>query len=66
VPTVRERAVFRAGMERVLATVTPEGAVAPREAVKRRADDGEATFAELYHTTLVGAMLFSLAARRRI
>jgi hypothetical protein len=65
-PTVRERAVFRAGMERVLATVTPDGAVAPRAAVKRRSDEGEATFAELYHTTLVGAMLFSLAARRRI
>ncbi|HET6233099.1 MAG TPA: hypothetical protein VFE05_23685 [Longimicrobiaceae bacterium] len=65
-PGTRDRTVFRAGMERVLATVTPDGAVAPRNEVKRRSDAGGAGFGELYHTTLVCAMLFTLAGKRRI
>ncbi|MFV2072661.1 MAG: hypothetical protein ACC742_08415 [Thermoanaerobaculales bacterium] len=65
-PTAFETTVFAAGLERVLAFASVEGAVAPRHRVRERANAAEATFGELYHTTLVAALLFSLAARRKI
>jgi Domain of unknown function (DUF6895) len=65
-PTGPRAIIFRAGMERIFAAISDEGAVAPTNRIKQRADSGEATFEELYHTTLVAVMLFSLVAGRKI
>jgi len=65
-PTPFERSIFAAGLRRMFGSTATDGAVAPTSRIKLRADAGEATFAELYHTTLVSAILFSLAARRAL
>jgi hypothetical protein len=66
VPTAFEQTLFMAGLERMMASVTPEGAVASTRRLKKRSETGEATFSELYHTTLVAALLFSLVDQRKL
>jgi hypothetical protein len=66
VPTEFEQTLFTAGLERVLASCSPDGSVAPTRLIKKRADTGEAHFNELYHTTLVAAILLSLVAKRKL
>jgi hypothetical protein len=56
--------VFDQAIHRVLAFATPEGAVAPTINSYHRAKSGNASFAELYHTTLVAALLLTLLARK--
>ena len=55
-----EWAIFNAGLERVLNAVTPSGAVASTRRGYARSREGKTAFHEIYHTTLVAAMLFSL------
>ncbi|MFP2905400.1 DUF6895 family protein [Pyxidicoccus sp. 3LFB2] len=66
VPTEFERTIFTAGLERVLGSITPDGAIASTRRLKKRSETGEATFSELYHTTLVASLLFSLVAKRKL
>ena len=51
--------IFEHGLQQMMAA-TAEGAVAPTAAIFRQAKAGQATFKQLYHTTLVGAFLFNL------
>ncbi len=60
-----EQKIFDAGVERVLGALTPSGALPSTHRSRRRALAGEAGFHELYHTTLVGALMFSLLDARR-
>jgi hypothetical protein len=52
--------VFDHALDRMIAAATRDGAVAPTAQIFRLAEDGQASFGQLYHTTLVGAFLFSL------
>jgi hypothetical protein len=57
-------AIFDQGLRQMMAAVT-DGAVAPTAKIFRRARTGQATFKQLYHTTLVGAFLFNLLSKRK-
>ena len=56
--------IFEHGLRQMMAAVT-DGAVAPTVAIFRQARAGEATFKQLYHTTLVGAFLFNLLSENK-
>jgi hypothetical protein len=57
------RMIFEQALMRVAALQTPEGAIAPTSAIHGRSKTSGASFAELYHTTLVVALLSSLYGR---
>lgn len=63
VATAMDQLVLDAGMNRMLWLLTREGAVPPTTSVRTRLLEDRAGFAEVYHTTLVAAILFRLAAR---
>jgi hypothetical protein len=52
--------VFDRALQVMLSAITEDGAVAPTAEIFRQARSARASFAKLYHTTLVGAFLFSL------
>lgn len=52
--------VFDHALHQMMAAVTADGAVAPTASIFHQAKEGKATFKQLYHTTLVGAFLFTL------
>lgn len=52
--------VFDRALQVMLSSVTAQGAVAPTAEAFRQSLSGKASFAKLYHTTLVGAFLFNL------
>lgn len=54
------RLVFNRALQVMLSAITEHGAVAPTAEIFRQAQSGRPSFAKLYHTTLVGAFLFSL------
>ncbi len=54
------QAILNHALYQMSAAVTEEGAVAPSARIFRQAQQGHATFKQLYHTTLVGAFLFTL------
>jgi hypothetical protein len=56
--------IFEQALDRMLSSTTPEGAVAPTRKSYQLARSGQATFSHLYHTTLVGAMLFALLSQK--
>lgn len=56
--------IFAHGLRQMMAAAT-DGAVAPTAAIFRQTRAGEATFKQLYHTTLVGAFLFNLLAENK-
>ncbi len=60
-----EKLVLDAGMGRMLALMVPDGAVPPTMSTRSRLLEGRAGFAEVYHTTLVAAILFRLAGAAR-
>lgn len=64
--TALNRLVFRHALDQMMAAVTTEGAIAPNAHIAEQAKSGRATFAQLYHTTLVGAILFHLLDRNEI
>jgi hypothetical protein len=51
--------IFQQGLH-VMMAAEQDGAIAPTGKILRQAKAGEATFDQLYHTTLVGAFLFNL------
>ncbi len=55
-----ERAIYRVGTRRMLHAQARHGSIASTEGVRLRDVDGKADFRELYHTTLVGALMLSL------
>ena len=57
------RRIFDQGLVRLFVSATQEGAVAPTSKIHARAKTSQASFDELYHTTLVCALLFSLLRR---
>jgi hypothetical protein len=63
VDTPLHRVVFRESMDRMLSATRPDGQVLPVLKMMPRAQAGETAFEDVYHTTLVGGMLFSLAAQ---
>jgi hypothetical protein len=60
-----EQAILGAGLDRMLVRMTADGAVPPTSDVRRRLLNGEAGFADVYHTTLVAAILFALLGKSR-
>lgn len=52
--------IFDAAVERILASRTTDGAVAPTPEVYERTAKSKGSFDDLYHTTLVAALLFAL------
>lgn len=56
------QAILNHALYQMFAAVTKDGAVAPSATIFRQAKEGRATFKQLYHTTLVGAFLFTLLA----
>jgi len=64
VPSTSERVVIDAALASMLSRVTKGGAVPPTSTTYKRLQKGEARFAEVYHTTLVAAILFRLASLR--
>lgn len=56
------QAILNQALYQMSAAVTKDGAVAPSAKIFRQAEEGRATFKQLYHTTLVGAFLFKLLA----
>ena len=61
--TPLHRIVFRKSMERMLSATHPDGQVVPVLKMMPRAQAGETAFDDVYHTTLVSGMLYSLAAK---
>jgi hypothetical protein len=59
-PTPVNRAIFTHALHLMMGAVTADGAVAPTAKIFACAGAGEGTFKQLYHTTLVGALLFTL------
>ena len=57
------RLIFRQALEQMMTAATTDGAIAPNARIAAQAKAGRATFAQLYHTTLVGAILFHLLER---
>jgi len=60
-----ETAIMNAGLDRMLVRMTPDGAVPPTSDVRKRLLSGDAGFADVYHTTLVAAILFALVGKSR-
>ncbi len=58
------RVIFDLALHQMMAAVTGDGAVAPSAHIFHQARAGEASFKQLYHTTLVGAFLFTLLGNR--
>ena len=56
--------ILKQALRRVLAFTTRNGAVAPTLKACQMSKSGEASFAQLYHTTLVGALLYSLLSQK--
>jgi uncharacterized protein DUF6895 len=56
------RVIFDSAFNQVMSAATKDGAVAPTAHISGLARAGQATFQQLYHTTLVGAFLFTLLA----
>jgi hypothetical protein len=56
--------IFDQALHCVLAFATPDGAVAPTINTYHKAKSGKASFTELYHTTLVAALLLTLLSRK--
>jgi hypothetical protein len=56
-----ERMLFDAGLDMMIMQVTKSGAVPPSSVTKTRFLNGQAGFKDVYHTTLVTAVLFHLA-----
>jgi hypothetical protein len=54
------QAILDHAIYQMTAAMTKDGAVAPSARIFRQAGEGRATFKQLYHTTLVGAFLFTL------
>jgi hypothetical protein len=65
VPQGNERAIFEAGLTRMMQGVTADGAVPPTSTARHRFVKGDIGFADVYHTTLVAGILFALASKRR-
>jgi len=62
--TFLNRMLFHQAFERLLSATTPEGQVVPTMKLLQRAQSGETSFADVYHTTLVCCMVFAVAAKR--
>jgi uncharacterized protein DUF6895/helix-turn-helix protein len=58
------RTILNQALRRLFASATTEGAIAPTSKALARAKSSQANFSELYHTTLVCAMLFQLLRKR--
>lgn len=54
------QAILDHAIHQMTAAVTKDGAIAPSATIFRQASEDRATFKQLYHTTLVGAFLFTL------
>ncbi len=65
-PTALNRLIFKAALDQMTAAVTDDGAVAQNLHTLREASAGRGTFQQLYHTTLVAAILFNLMAETDI
>lgn len=61
--TKLNKLLFRQAFERVVAATLPSGETVAALRALPRAQQGQTTFNDSYHTTLVSAMLFSLAAK---
>ncbi|MDP9361318.1 MAG: hypothetical protein M3P29_07705 [Acidobacteriota bacterium] len=61
--TPLNRLLFRQAFARVMSATMPSGQVVPGLRLLPRAEAGETTFDDVYHTTLVAGMLFALAAK---
>ena len=61
--TELNRILFRQAFERVVAATLPSGETVAALRALPRAQAGQTTFNDSYHTTLVSAMLFSLTAK---
>ena len=55
--------LFRQGLERVISATAASGEVVPGLRLLARAEAGQTTFDDVYHTTLVAGMLFALASK---
>jgi hypothetical protein len=64
-PITVNRMIFEHALRQMMASVTADGAVAPTASIFQQAKAGKATFKQLYHTTLVGAFLFTLHSETR-
>lgn len=60
------QAILDHALYQMTAAVTKDGAVAPSAKIFRQASEGQATFKQLYHTTLVGAFLFTLLSETEL
>ncbi|HEY9434796.1 MAG TPA: hypothetical protein VI260_25335 [Blastocatellia bacterium] len=58
------RTILNQALRRLFVAATPEGAIAPTSKVLAHAKSSQSNFGELYHTTLVCAMLFHLLTKR--
>jgi hypothetical protein len=58
-PRGTEETIYRSGIARMLRSQAPHGSIASTENVRLRDINNEASFTELYHTTLVGALALS-------
>ncbi|HEY4083137.1 MAG TPA: hypothetical protein VGM81_20830 [Burkholderiaceae bacterium] len=58
-----EEAIFQAGVDRIIASMMPDGSVPSTARGHERALARKALFTELYHTTLVSALLLSMLER---
>jgi hypothetical protein len=58
------RTILNQALRRLFISATPEGAIAPTSKALARAKSSQSNFGELYHTTLVCAMLFHLLTKR--
>jgi hypothetical protein len=54
------RIIFDEAIHRVMASATKDGAIAPTASIFGQAREAQATFHQLYHTTLVGAFFFTM------
>lgn len=57
------KVIFNQALKRLLASQTPDGAIAPTSTIHGRAKMSHTSFDELYHTTLVAALFSSLLAK---
>jgi hypothetical protein len=59
------RMLFRQAIERLLCATTARGEVVPKIKFLRRAEDFQAGFTDLYHTTLVCTLLYAIVVKDR-
>jgi hypothetical protein len=64
--TFLNRTLFHQAFERLLSATTTEGQVVPTMKLLQRAQSGQTSFADVYHTTLVCCMVFAVAAKKRM